>query len=366
MSAASERAGRGSGVLFFGGYDPLYPRNAILREGLARAGLAVSECRVDGRLKVHMRYPALIARFLESRDRGGVMLVPEFRHKDVPLAWALARCAGRRLVFDPLVSRYETRVLDRADAARGSAQARHNRNIDSISLRLPDLVLADTSAHAEFYAREFGVPRGRIRVLPVGFDDRLFAEAPPPRGRPVAVLFYGSFLPLHGAETIVEAARLLRGEGVRFVLVGAGQTHAEASRRAAGVPAGLVEFRPPVPPSELPALVASAGVVLGVFGVTPKTGMVVPNKVFQALAVGRPVVTADTPAMREFLREGEDFAGVPAGDAAALAAAIARLADDERLRESLGRTGGARVRSEFNTTRIGERCAAIFREAGLA
>ena len=366
MSAASKRRRRGSGVLFFGGYDPLYPRNAILREGLARAGIAVSECRVDERLKVHMRYPALIARFLESRDRGGIVLVPEFRHKDVPLAWALARCTGRGLVFDPLVSRFETRVLDRADAARGSAQARHNRNIDSISLRLPDLILADTAAHADFYAREFRAPRGRIGVLPVGFDDRLFAEAPPPRGRPLVALFYGSFLPLHGAETIVEAARLLRGDRVRFLLVGAGQTHAEAVRRAAGLPPGLLEFRPPVPSSELPGIVASADLVLGVFGVTPKTGMVVPNKVFQALAVGRPVVTADTPAMREFLRDGEHFFGVPAGDASALAAAIARLAADAALREALGRAGGAYVRSEFNTTRIGERCAALFREAGLA
>jgi glycosyltransferase involved in cell wall biosynthesis len=359
--------GNGRGVLFFGGYDPLYPRNAIIRAGLARAGYSVAECRVDERLKAYARYPALLARFLRSRDRRGVMLVPEFRHKDVPLAWALARCTGRRLVFDPLVSRYETRVLDRADAARGSAQARHNRNIDAISMRLPDLVLADTSAHAEFYAREFGVPRGRIRVLPVGYDDALFAEAPPPApGFPVTVLFYGSFLPLHGAETIVEAAHLLRREPVRFVFVGAGQTHGAAVRGAAGLPPERAEFRPPVPPRELPGVVASADVVLGVFGVTPKTGMVVPNKVFQALAVGRPVVTADTPALREILRGGEHLLAVPAGDAHALAAAIARLAADATLREALGRAGGAYVRAEFNTARIGERCAALFREAGLS
>ncbi len=354
------------GVLFFGAYDPSYPRNAILRAGLARSGVPVAECRVDERLKVHARYPALIARFLGARGRGRVILVPDFRHKDVPLAWALARCTGKRLVFDPLVSRYETRVLDRADAALGSAQARHNWNIDAISMRLPDLLLADTAAHAEFYSREFSVPRGKISVVPVGFDDGLFREAAPPPRRPeITVLFYGSFLPLHGADTIVEAAHLLRDAPVRFLFVGAGQTHDAFERRARDLPPGKAELRPPVPAGELPGIIASADVVLGIFGAGPKAGMVVPNKVFQSLAVGRPVITGDTPAIREIFRDGAHLLTVPPGDAASLAGAIARLAGDAALRESLGRAGGTYARSTFGTARIGERCAASLREAGL-
>jgi glycosyltransferase involved in cell wall biosynthesis len=253
MSAAKIRSGPRDGVLFFGGYDPEYPRNVILRKGLARCGLAVGECRADGRRKVHLRYPALIARFLGRRGAGRVMFVPEFRHKDVPLAWALARCTRRSLVFDPLVSRYETRVLDRGDAEHGSAQARHNRNIDRMSMRLPDIVLADTSVHADFYAREFSIPAGKLRCIPVGFDDDVFSEAPPSVPGPVtSVLFYGSFLPLHGVETIIAAARFLSHAAVRFVLVGEGQTRRDAERISAGLPEGRVMFRPRVPERELP------------------------------------------------------------------------------------------------------------------
>ena len=71
------------------------------------------------------------------------------------------------------------------------------------------------------------------------------------------------------------------------------------------------------------------------FGGSEKAARVVPNKVFDALACGRPVVTADSDGAREWLRDGETALLTPAGDAAALAAALRRLLD-ERERARLG------------------------------
>ncbi len=61
-----------------------------------------------------------------------------------------------------------------------------------------------------------------------------------------------------------------------------------------------------------------------------------PNKVWQAMAAGRPVVTGDTPGAREELDDGRTALLVPPGDAPALAAALARLAGDRALRASIG------------------------------
>jgi glycosyltransferase involved in cell wall biosynthesis len=84
---------------------------------------------------------------------------------------------------------------------------------------------------------------------------------------------------------------------------------------------------------ELRARTLAADVCLGVFGASEKAARVVPNKVYDALACGRPVVTADTPGIREALHDGEDALLVPAADGASLAAAIERLLDqDERAR----------------------------------
>jgi len=81
------------------------------------------------------------------------------------------------------------------------------------------------------------------------------------------------------------------------------------------------------------ARVVAGDVCLGVFGTSDKAARVVPNKVYDALAAGRPLVTADSAAARELLQDGRDALLVPAGDGAALAAALRRLLDrDERSR----------------------------------
>jgi len=362
----SQRDRGAEGILFFGAYDPDYPRNEIIRKGLKRCGFVVSECRVDARFKVFLRYPALLWRWARVGRSSRIIFVPDFRHKDVPLAWALARCSGKRLVFDPLVSRYETRVLDRADVVRGSLQSWHNRNLDAVSLGLADLVLADTQAHARFYAEEFDIPPGKIRVLPVGFDEDIFRQAAFHGDRAyVTILFYGTFLPLHGVETIIAAAGILRGKAVRFMIVGEGQTHGAAEEMAAGLPDDLLAFHPAVSIRDIASLLAEADIVLGIFGKTPKAAMVVPNKVFQALAVGRPVVTADTPAIHELFTPGVHLLAVPPGDARALAAAIELLAADAPMRRRLSEAGGSFVRAQFNSRRIAERLSTILREEGL-
>ena len=100
--------------------------------------------------------------------------MPEFRHKDVPLARFLADLSGASLVVDPLVSRYDTKIDDWGSAAPHSLQASHNRRIDRAAVRFADLLLCDTRAHAAYFRDRYRVPSERIAVVPVGFDDTVF------------------------------------------------------------------------------------------------------------------------------------------------------------------------------------------------
>jgi glycosyltransferase involved in cell wall biosynthesis len=355
------------GVCLFGGHHAGYPRSGVIVAGLRRLGIPVTYCVTSPKYKAPRRYAELVSAYRRIRKDFDVVFVPEFRHKDVPLAWALTRVSGAMCVFDPLVSRFDTRVYDRRDAGVAGPQALHNRNLDRFSMSLADLALADTAAHLEYYRACLAAPATRLRVLPVGYDDAMFSPAPPPAGEIVRVLFYGSYLPLHGVETIVEAAYLLRDQKhVRFELIGGGQTFEDASRRARDAGLHNLSFEPRLDMAALPARIAAASICLGIFGRTPKAARVVPNKVYQCMGMNRAVITADTPAVREFFQDGVNVALVPAGDEEVLAARILFLANDTEQRRRMGEAAGTLVREKFSTLPIARRFVELCEEAMAA
>lgn len=349
-------------ICFFGAYDPAYPRNRILREGLSRAGHEVIEVRVR-ETRAFRRYPSLATEFAKRGTHADALFVPEFRHKDVPLARALA---GRRpLVFDPLVSRVDTLVEDWGLHAPGSGQARWNGWIDRVSLGWSDRVLCDTWAHGRLFA-SLGVPPAHLRRVPVGAEDAFFrvpprvAPADPPR-----VVYLGGFLPLHGSLTIVDALALLETRRVRFHAVLAGRgIEWEACRRQAGV-LGLrqVEFPGTIPYADAPAFYEDADVVLGAFGAGEKTSRVVPHKVWQGLAAGRAVVTGDGEGLREWFVPGTHLETATRGEPEAIAAAIERVLGDAAHRASLAAAGRARALEVGTPERVGAELVPVFAEA---
>jgi len=339
-------------LAFFGTYDRSYPRTAVLLAGLRARGVDVVELHAAlpaldaaglagpagaarlaaGVAAAHLR----LARQHRRRLDADALVVGYPGHLVVPFGRLVAAVRRVPLVFDPLVSLADTFVGDRGLVRAGSPGALVAAAVDRIAFGAADLVLADTWAHASFYQREFGLERARLAVVPVG---ALPVEGAGGRARTadperrLTVVQYGKWSPLHGADAVLEAAERLRGEPFRFVLVGEGQLSGELRATIARRRLGNVDWLGALPPDELRRVVLAGDVCLGVFGRSEKAGRVVPNKVFDGLACGRPVVTAATPGARELLHDGEDALLVPPGDGAALADALRRLLDtDERRR----------------------------------
>jgi glycosyltransferase involved in cell wall biosynthesis len=246
---------------------------------------------------------------------------------------AARRAAGRRpVVFNPLVSLFDTFVDDRRRFRRGSFAARTLAAIDRRSLRGADVVVADTGAQADFLARLAKIPRDRVRVCLVGAEERVFRPAATP-ATTFSALFVGKLIPLHGVETVLAAAEL--APEIPFTIVGSGQLEHLLAARPANV-----RHVPWIEYEQLPRTLHQAGCALGIFGNSEKARRVIPNKVFQALACAVPVITADTPAARELLSDGEDALLVPPRSPDALAHAVRRLADDD-LRHRLATAGHA-------------------------
>ncbi len=363
-------------VAFVGSFDPEYPRTRGLREGLEARGVETRVLAVSPRAGFGARQAALIAAWA-SRGAGiDAFLVPSFGHRDVPLVRLLAQISGAPLLFDPLVSRWDTQVRDIGRVRSGSFAAFRLRMSDRLSMGLADIVLCDTWEHGEFFSSEFGVPRRKLARVPVGADREAFAlgadrVAGRPQGaRAFEVAFVGGFLPLHGMPVIVQAAAILEarhGAGfARFTLAGHGMHAYRVDRDLAALGLRSVRRLPRVPYGAALRLMSEADVALGIFGTSEKAGRVVPHKVYQSLALGVPTVTRRSAAVMEYFRDGRDgrdgrggpdgeaLVTVPAGDPAALARAIEELKGDPARRERIGAAGRAAALAQGTPARIGE------------
>jgi len=316
----------------------------------------VTECWLPPRYKFWLRYPLFLFRYPLFCKKNDFFFVPEFCQKDVPLAKFLSLFSSARLVFDPLAPRYETKITDWKRKPADSWQARWNFKIDKWAFKLSDLVLADTQAHKEYYCQKYGLAPDKIAVLPVGFDDSLFLPTKAKdRNKRFTILFYGSYLPLHGVEVMIQAAKSVstKEPSLQFRFVGSGQTLPQAQVLAAELNCHNVYFEDWMPPEKLPEKIASADLCLGIFGNTEKAKRVVPHKIFQALAMQTAVITARTPAVEEIFshRENIFLCSKPFPDS--LAEAILELKEDEALRKKIAKNGHDLVQKNFAPAAIG-------------
>jgi glycosyltransferase involved in cell wall biosynthesis len=343
-------------VSFFGAYDPAYPRNSVIKKGLRLNGVEVAECHVQPKYKFWLRYPFLIIRCLGHLLKYDIFFVPEFCQKDVPLAKILSVLSSKKVIFDPLAPRFETKITDWKRKPLGSWQARWNLKIDSWAFKLSDLILADTHAHKNYYCQNYSIPPEKVEILPVGYDDELYRlPAVVRKEEQFTVLFFGSFLPLHGVELILEAARIISSEepSIRFRFIGSGQTLPRARALASEFGLSNVQFEGWLPQRELPRRIASSAICLGIFGKTEKARRVVPHKIFQAMAMRKPVISARTPAVEEFFKHGENIFLVDELEPGLLAKAILELRRNTDLREKIAEKGFELVNSDFSPKAIG-------------
>ncbi|MFC1585531.1 glycosyltransferase [Fibrobacterota bacterium] len=325
-------------VCLYGHHELDYPRNRIVKSSMEKAGWRVFLCH--SRAPFPFRHFILMWKYLRIRHMVSVIWITEGGHRLVPFAGFFIRLTGKKVIFDPFISRYNTRIEDRRLYSQKGLQSMICRWQDWSSTRAADFLVFDTPAHKQYFFRNYSLAKP-YAVFPVGAEEDCFnADVTSMEKDPavVTVLFYGTFIPLQGVEHIVEAAlNLKEHENIRFMLVGEGQTLPAVRKQVRELSLSNLTLHPRIPQKQLAELISRADISLGVFGATPKTRLVIPNKVVQSAAMGKAIITCRTEAIQQCFTDGKDILMVNPADSRDLAEKIMRIMKNPDLKKNLQR-----------------------------
>jgi glycosyltransferase involved in cell wall biosynthesis len=279
-----------------------------------------------------------------------------FGFRSHEIFWAfLFGIRNKPIVFDALMSPYASLHEERKLGWRGRLLAPLVFLLERSILRRANLVLTDTPAHIAYYRQTFGLPEEKLCALPVSAPE--LEQSAPMTSAPdtaFSVLFFGSFLPLHGIGTIVQAAAMVADLPIRFDFVGGSEQQMQVACKAAGVT--RYTHRSWVPFDELVSRdIPAAHLCLGgPFGNTLQARRVITTKTAQCLAAGRATIVGRIEADIGFI-DKQNCLLVDQANPQALASAIRWAFENQDRLAALGENGRKLYDAKLSTRVVGER-----------
>ncbi len=274
-------------------------------------------------------------------------------------AWALARLKRVPLLF-------EVRDLWPAFAVavgvlKNPLLIRLSEGLEKFLYRHADLVVVNSPGYVD-HVRNLGAQR--VELVPNGTDTAMFLPCLDGLDFRQSHSLVGQFVAMyagaHGLsndlETLLSAAMdLLPRKDIKIILLGDGKDKPALQTRAARQGLDNVLFLPPVPKLEMPSILAAADACIAILKPVEMYKTTYPNKVFDYMAAGKPVILAIDGVIRQVVDSARAGIYVPPGDPQALAQAIRHLADDRALALAMGQRGRVYVETHFDRTILASR-----------
>jgi glycosyltransferase involved in cell wall biosynthesis len=325
-------------ICFFGDYRPNYIRNDVIINGLIKNKVDLFICHTE--LKGFLRFFDLAKKYLFS-GRVFDYIVIGSSDTSRPLV-ILAKIISRKpVIWDAHYSLYDTIIFDRKLASQKSIKACYYWFLDWLGCVFADKILLDTDHHIDYFVKQFKINKDKfIRIL-VGANEELLkknlSNIINHNENNFLISFHGNYIPLQGIEYIIEAAKILeKFPNIKFKLVGKGQTYQKIRDLAKELNIVNINFIERVPYSEIPGLIYAAHVSLGIFGNSDKALSVIPNKIYEAMALSKPIITGDTPGIRELFEDRKNILLCRVADGEDLADKILELYNNRALLNNIG------------------------------
>lgn len=358
-------------VLFLAGREIDYSRNAVMLRALEQcATVRVIAENTTAPRKWLRTLPIVLRAFVALRqDQYDLLFVGFYGYIILRLLGPFVRIP---ILFDAFVSNYDTLCFDRQLFAPHSLFGRLAFWLDNSNVRRATHILLDTEEHAKYFLSTFQLDAAKVSAVPVGCRDDIFFPAAKIAGAQddvaqtnsrTRVLYYCTFLPLHGVRVVLDAAKALEDEPIDFCIIGDGPLRRPMAEHARQIGLTNVTWKQPVAVEALAGEIAEADICLGGhFGNSDKAQRVVPGKIYQMLAMARAVIASRTLANSQFLRHDEHALLIPPQGASALAHAIMRLHRDMALRQRIAAGGRSLYLAQASESAITEQICGLAEE----
>ena len=356
-------------VLFSGKYDQNYNRTLVIKNGLLANDVEVVEYPRIQRSRLET------SKIIDISSSCHYVFLPSFTHYDV--VWAKRTFPNKKIIFDPLISKYLTKVYDYKTIFKWSPRALKNWWKDKRAMHAADIVLADTLAHKAYFHSTFNISLKKIKVLYIGVDTEIFFPIKNLSNSSnhsnlsnsynlFTVGFYGSFAPLQGIKKIVEAADILKNnKDIRFEIVGGGFVEKAIKSLVKKLNISNITFTPTIPFDLLNEKINSWDICLGIFGDSLKSDIVIPNKIYHYAACRKPIITKESDAINEIFSPGVNIYCCK-NNTESLVNSILHVAENKnKKRELIAQKGYELITKNYNHKRIGEHFLEIIKEGNL-
>lgn len=249
------------------------------------------------------------------------------------------------------------------------------RLVERINFRLSSKIVCVTEGIKQEIARRYRVDERKLLVIPNGANTKLFRPLDEKECRrrlgleedAFYVGFVGSFSPWQGLETLIEAAKQVKGHGlseIKYLLVGDGELEPILRRkvREDGLE-GEMQFTGRVAYEEIVYYMNAFNVAVAPFTTKGSEALGSPLKIYEYLACGRPVLASRVDGVKEVIEEGRCGYLFESGDAKELAEKILQSYHERDSLAELGRNGRRLVEEKYNWRETARQVVDVLQEA---
>jgi len=257
----------------------------------------------------------LIEFFVKAAFTDVIFLLPANTRFIKSAVWA-AKLFRKKLIVEPYISLYDTLVNDRKIIKHESKKSKELINKDVLALKKSDFVIHTASYELAYWEKilNIHVERSKVFIAPLCNTSTLFHRKIFMQDGVLKICWWGTFIPLHGLDNILKAMKILQEKSVKFTctLFGVNNDYFSLYKEKIDLDnlSQNVFLRKDLSfsDSSLPHyLIDNCDLALGIFGNTDKAYNAVPNKLIEALSMGIPTLTMDSPALGEFFDLKADF-----------------------------------------------------------